>query len=128
MNRMKRGLTDLLLTAESKDNRRQATRVGGRYNLTFSGMDEDHMIMGEGIVTDLSREGIGVRGNRFVKPGMHLALFIEIPDSEEHFCIPEARVSWMMGGRFGLKVRALSLEDQCRLGDLMWMHQQGKDV
>lgn len=128
MNRTKRDRTALVLTAESMDNRRQAPRVGGRYNLTFSGMDEGHMIMGEGVVTDLSREGVGVRGNRFVKPGMHLALFIEMPDSEEHFCIPEARVSWMMGGRFGLKVKSLSLEDQCRLSDLMWMHQQENDA
>jgi hypothetical protein len=123
MDRNKGNLTDLVLAAEPLDNRRQLPRVGGRFNLTFSGMDEDHMIVGEGIVTDLSREGIGVRGNRFVKPGMHLALFIELPDSEDHFCIPDARVSWMMGGRFGLRVESLSLEDQSRLCTFLAVHQ-----
>lgn len=128
MKRTKRGMTDLMLTAESKDNRRQAPRVDSQYNLTFSGMDAGHMIMGEGVAIDLSREGVGVRGNRFVKPGMHLALFIEIPDSGEHFCIPEARVSWMMGGRFGLEIKSLTLEDQSRLSDLMWTQGQMKDA
>jgi hypothetical protein len=112
-----------MLTATAKDNRRQAPRVGGRFNLTFSGMDAGHMIVGEGIVTDLSREGVGVRGNRFVKPGMHLALFIELPDSDDHFCIPDARVSWMIGGRFGLRVENLSLEDQSRLCNFLGMYQ-----
>jgi len=126
MDWKKSGSTDLVLTAESKENRRQAPRIGGWFSLTFSGMDADHMIMGEGIVTDLSRGGVGVRGNRFVKPGMHLALFIELPDSEEHFCIPDARVSWMMGGRFGLRVETLSLEDQSRLCNFLVMHQQHK--
>lgn len=116
--------TDLMRTATVKDNRRQTSRVGGPFNLTFSGMDAGHMIVGEGIVTDLSREGIGVRGNRFVKPGMHLALFIELPDSEDHFCIPDARVSWMMGGRFGLRVENLRLEDQSRLCNFLGMYRQ----
>jgi hypothetical protein len=91
-------------------------------------MDSDHIVMGEGIVTDLSREGVGVRGNRFVKPGMHLALFIELPDSDEHFCIPEARVSWMVGSRFGLQVKTLSPKDQNRLQDFLWMHKPHKPV
>ncbi|HEY7533309.1 MAG TPA: PilZ domain-containing protein, partial [Nitrospiraceae bacterium] len=124
MDRGKGNATDLVLTTEPIENRRQMPRVVGPFNLTFSGMDKDHMIVGEGIVIDLSREGIGVRGNRFVKPGMHLALFIELPDSEEHFCIPDARVSWMMGGRFGLHVETLSLDDQSRLCTFLGMHQQ----
>jgi hypothetical protein len=124
MDRSKGNATNLVLTTEPIENRRQLPRVVGPFNLTFSGMDKDHMIMGEGIVIDLSREGIGVRGNRFVKPGMHLALFIELPGSEEHFCIPDARVSWMMGSRFGLHVETLSLDDQSRLCTFLGTHQQ----
>jgi Tfp pilus assembly protein PilZ len=98
--------------------------MGGQFGLTFSGMDEGQIVMGDGHVLDLSRGGIGVRGNRLLKPGMDLALFIELPDSEDHLCIPEARVSWVSGRRFGVALRTLRLEDQNRLHYFLWAHEQ----
>ena len=100
--------------------------MGGQFGLTFSGMAEGQIVMGDGHVLDLSQKGIGVRGNRLLKTGMELALFIELPDSEDHLCIPEARVSWVNGRRFGVALRSLKLEDQNRLGFFLWMNQQQK--
>lgn len=96
-------------------NRRRGARLAGRFGLMFSGVDDGQLIMGDGQVTDLSHEGVGISGNRLLKPGMELALFIELPDSEDHLCVPEARVSWVRGRRFGVAVRTLKREDRNRL-------------
>ncbi len=113
-----------LMPVEAESNRQRGPRMGGQFELTFSGMDEGQIVMGDGHVLNLSQEGIGVRGNRSVKPGMVLALFIELPDSEDHLCIPEARVSWVKGCRFGIALRTLKLDDQTRLRFLLWNRQQ----
>lgn len=115
---------DSLQTAESTSNRRREPRVDGRFGLTFSGVDGGQIVMGDGLVMNLSHEGIGIRGNRLLKPGMELALFIELPDFDDHLCIPEARVSWVKGCRFGVALRTLKLEDQNRLRFFLWERQQ----
>lgn len=115
-----------LKPVESQSNRRRGPRVGGQFGLTFSGVDEGQIVMGDGHVLDLSQEGIGIRGNKLLKPGMELALFIELPDSEDHLCIPEARVSWVRGRRFGVAVRTLKLEDQNRLRYSLRTHHQDR--
>lgn len=102
-------------TVESARNRRRGARQPGRFRLTFSCVDGRQLVMGDGQVMDLSREGIGIRSNRLLKQGMELALFIELPDSEDHLCVPEARVSWVRGRRFGVALRTLRLEDRNRL-------------
>jgi hypothetical protein len=117
-----------LMPVESESNRRRGLRLGGQFGLTFSGMDAGHIVMGDGHVLDLSEGGIGVRGNRLLKPDMELALFVELPDSEDHLCIPEARVSWVRGCRFGVALRTMKLEDQNRLRYFLWTHQQRKPV
>lgn len=118
-----------LLPAESESNRRGGFRMDGQqFGLTFSGMDGGQMVMGDGQVLDLSQGGIGIRGNRLLKPGMEIALFIELPDSEDHLCIPEARVSWVSGRRFGVALRSLKLEAQNRLRYFLWAHEQQKAV
>ena len=43
--------------------------------------------------------------NQGVKPGMELALFLELPDSDSPLCIPQAIVSWVDGRRFGVELR-----------------------
>ena len=106
---------ETLCSVESNTNRRQSSRVAGAYGLTFSGVDGGRFMMGDGEVIDLSDEGLGILTDRSVRAGMELALFIELPDSEDHLCIPEARVSWVQGHRFGVALRTLKLEDQRRL-------------
>ncbi len=116
------------MPAELASNRRRNPRLAGQFGLTFSGVDKGQMIMGDGHILNLSYEGIGVRGDRLLKPGMELALFIELPDSEDHLCIPEARVSWVKGRRFGVALRTMKSEDHNRLRDFLCTPQQQKPV
>jgi len=96
----------------------------GRFGLTFSGVDGGQFVMGDGQVMDVSHGGIGVRGNRLLKQGMEVALFIELPDSDDHLCVPEAHVSWVKGRRFGVALRSLKLEDDNRLRFFLWQGEQ----
>jgi hypothetical protein len=73
------------------------------------------MLMGDGIVTNLSANGIGIRGNRSVQPGMELALFVDLPGMGEPLCIAQSRVSWIAGRRFGVEQGTLKLEEQNHL-------------
>lgn len=115
-----------LTLVEADSNRRREPRVDGRCGLIFSGMDQGQIVMGDGGVLDLSQEGIGAHANQSLKPGMELALFLELPGSEDHLCIPEARVSWVRGHRFGVALRSLTLEDQNRLRFFLCTHQRQK--
>lgn len=128
MKPLKLDSTELQVSTETAADRRREPRLAGQFNLMFSGVGTVEMVIGDGAVTDLSRRGIGVCGNRLIEPGMHLALFIELPDSEEHLCIPQAHVSWVEGRRFGVEFQALKLEDQNRLRYFLWEHRQRKPV
>ncbi len=99
-------------------NRRQGPRRPHKLGLTFSGVVGRQLLFGDGEVTDLSHGGAGIRANRRLQPGMDVALFIEIPGTEDHVCVPEARVSWVDGDRFGVALRTVAQEDRSVLGDL----------
>lgn len=116
--------TRSLKRVRSESSRRRGPCAGRRFGLTFSGVDEGRIVMGDGHVLDLTQEGIGIRGDRFLKPGMELALFVELPDSEDHLCIPEARVSWARGRCFGVVLRTIKLEDHNRLRHFLFAHQR----
>lgn len=53
-----------------QSDRRHSSRIPTLFSLLYSGMDSGQMLIGGGIVTDLSPDGIGIRGNRLAKPGM----------------------------------------------------------
>lgn len=91
---------------ESGRDRRKEPRIGGRFKVRYSGSDEDKIIMGHAMIVDLSRYGFGLQGARGIRPGMELALFLELPDSSDTLCIPQAYVSWAEGRRFGVELRA----------------------
>ena len=61
-----------------QSDRWQSSRIPTLFSLLYSGMDSGQMLTGDGIVTDLSPDGIGIGGNRLVKPGMELALFVDL--------------------------------------------------
>jgi hypothetical protein len=106
-----------------QSDRRDGGRTPTLFTLLYSGMDADQILMGDGVVTNLSASGIGVRGNRSVNPGMELALFVDLPGVEEPVCIGQSRVSWVEGRRFGVELGSLKLEEknhlQFFLGDLV---------
>jgi len=86
--------------------RRREPRIGGKFKVRYSGSDGDTIIIGNGTITDLSRYGFGIQGNKRVRQGMELGLFLELPDLESPLCIPQAIVSWVDGRRFGVELRA----------------------
>jgi hypothetical protein len=80
------------------------------------------MLIGNGIVTNVSKAGIGILGNHVVKLGMDLSLFVDLPGVEEPMCIAQSRVSWVAGRRFGVEMIAPKLEVQNELRFYVWNH------
>ena len=95
--------------------RRQEPRRRSRLPITVSYVDGHRFAMDHGHVIDLSENGIGLQGDGALRPGMEVALFLTLPDAGEDLCIPEARVSWARGRRFGVTLRTVTREDHHRL-------------
>jgi PilZ domain len=103
-------------------NRRQTERVPSQFSLMYSGMHDGQMLIGNGIVRNVSEAGIGILGNHMVKLGMDLSLFIDLPGVEEPVCIAESRVSWVSGHRFGVEMRTPKLDVRNELQFYVWNH------
>ena len=106
----------------SRHNRRETERVPTQFSLMYSGMCDSRMLIGNGIVTNISISGIGIDGNHVVRVGMDLSLFIDLPGVEEPICIAEARVSWVSGRRFGVEMLAPKPDVQNELRFYVWNH------
>lgn len=115
MEHQERDSAGPLMTTGPAHNRRRELRLDGQLSVIFSGIDATEMVMDTGTVFDLCRNGMGLHTERSLKRGMELAIFIECPDSEEDICIPEVRVEWVNGNRFGLSIRKMNPEDRARL-------------
>jgi hypothetical protein len=115
MKHVQHDSTEQPIAMKSESDKRRKPRLDGQLGLTFSGMDATDMFFEAGTVTDLCQDGIGACTERSLKPGMELALFIEHSDSEDHFCIPKARVMWVRGNSFGLSIESMKTEDQEKL-------------
>ena len=97
-------------------NRRQAPRPPVEFGLMYSAQDRSgEIIMGDGMVTDLSHHGLGIRGNTPVAPGMELTIFLYLPDGKDPLFVMEARVAWTSGRRFGIEVLKMNLRERTRL-------------
>ena len=110
------------------DNRRGTERVPAQFSLMYSGMSDGRMLIGNGVVSNVSKSGIGILGNHPVKHGMDLSLFIDLPGIEEPICIAETRVSWVSGRRFGVEMIAAKLDVQNELRFYVWNHLYRQDV
>jgi hypothetical protein len=104
------------------DNRRQIERVPTQFSLMYSGMYDGRMLIGNGMVSNVSHSGIGIQGNHPVKLGMNLSLFIDLPGIDEPVCVAETRVSWVSGRRFGVEVIDAKLGAQNELRFYVWNH------
>ncbi len=97
-------------------NRRQATRPPVEFGLMYSAQDPSgEVLMGDGMVTDLSHHGLGVRGNTQVTRGMELTIFLYLPDGKDPLFVMEARVAWASGRRFGIEILKMNLRERNRL-------------
>lgn len=98
-----------------QSDRRHGNRTFAVFSLLYSGMDNGQLLIGDGIVANLSPGGVGIHGNRLVTPGMRIALFVNLPGMEEPLCIAQSRVSWVAGRRFGVELGPLKLEEKNHL-------------
>lgn len=107
-------------TADVVTTRRTTSRFPASFGLMYAGLTEDgEVVIGDGAVVDLSRAGLGIRGNEPVPLRMDLTLFLYLPDGEDPLCIVQGRVVWSEGRRFGVKFAKLSLQDGRRLQALI---------
>lgn len=97
-------------------NRREHLRVPITFGLMYSSQTADgDVLMGDGAVTDLSHNGLGIRGNAAVRTGTELTLFLYLPDGQDPLFVMEARVAWSKGHRFGVELLKMNLREQNRL-------------
>ena len=96
-------------------NRRQNHRPPVEFGLMYSAQNgSGEVLMGDGMVTDLSPTGLGIRGNTPVRPGMELMIFLYLPGQDPLF-VMETRVAWTSGRRFGVEILKMNLREQNRL-------------
>lgn len=95
--------------------RRRDPRIGGIFKVRYSGTDDQKIVIGHATIVDLSRHGFGLTGTRGLKPGMELALFLELPGSERPLCIPGVQVVWLHGQQCGMQL------PQQRTGTMDWL-------
>ncbi|MEO5864555.1 MAG: PilZ domain-containing protein [Nitrospiraceae bacterium] len=107
------------VAGSSQSNRRHGSRTPTLCSLVYSCMDSGQMLIGDGVVTDLSSSGIGIRGNQSITPGMKVSLFIDLPGTKKPFCITRSKISWVEGSRFGVEMDALTLEEKNHLRFLL---------
>lgn len=97
-------------------NRRQSLRTQVEFGLMYSAQDgSGEVIMGDGMVTDLSHQGLSIRGNATVTLGMELTIFLYLPDGQDPLFVMESRVAWTSGRRFGVEVLNMGLREGNRL-------------
>jgi hypothetical protein len=82
----------------------------------YSAQDRSgEVLMGDGMVTDLSPTGLGIRGNASVRLGMELTIFLYLPDGQDPLFVMEAKVAWNSGRRFGVEILKMNLRERNRL-------------
>lgn len=97
-------------------NRRQVPRPPVEFGLMYSAQDRSgEILMGDGMVTDLSPTGLGIRGNASVTPGMELTIFLYLPDGQDPLFVMETRVAWTAGRRFGVEILKMNIRERNRL-------------
>jgi hypothetical protein len=94
---------------------RRSERVDVNCHLTYSGIEGNTLIIGEGTAIDLSAEGVGISGNQPVEPGMVLTLCLALPDGEGPLMIDEVRVVWAKENRCGIESALIDRRSRLRL-------------
>ena len=104
-----------LQSVAETQNRRQNHRPPVEFGLMYSAQNgSGEVLIGDGMVTDLSPTGLGIRGNTPVRSGMELMLFLYLPGQDPLF-VMETRVAWTSGRRFGVEILKMNLREQNRL-------------
>ncbi len=95
--------------------RRGSPRVPVSFKLMYSCVRQGEVLLGDGSVVDLSRNGLGIRGTHQVRAGMELTMFLYLPDGKDPLFVLEANVAWVTGYLFGVEFKKLCLREGNRL-------------
>ncbi len=95
--------------------RRGTLRVPVSFKLMYSGITKGNVFMGDGAVVDLSKNGLGIRGDFPVRAGTELTMFLYLPDGNDPLFVLETNVAWVSGHLFGVEFKKLSLREGNRL-------------
>ncbi len=105
-----------LQSATKIGDERQGSRPSVEFGLLYSAESPSgEILMGDGMVTDLSPMGLGILGNASVTPGIALTIFLYLPDGKDPLFVMEARVAWTSGRRFGVELLKMNLREHNRL-------------
>lgn len=95
--------------------RRDIARVPSSFGLMYTGLEGTDVLIGDGMIVDLSQGGLGIRGNQSVMVGMELTLFVYLPDGDDPLFVMEARVVWVRVREFGVAFRQINVRERNRL-------------
>lgn len=95
--------------------RRRIARVPVSFKLMYSGIMRGDVLMGDGTVVDLSKDGLRIRGNFPVRVGMELTMFLYLPDGNDPLFVLETNVAWTSGNLFGVEFKKMCLREGNRL-------------
>jgi hypothetical protein len=105
-----------LQSAAEAVNRRYELRPSVEFELMYSTQEYGgEVCMGDGMVTDLSPKGLGIRGYVSTSVGKELTIFLYIPDGQDSLSVTEAKVAWVSGHRFGVEILEMNLRERNRL-------------
>jgi PilZ domain len=104
-------------------NRRQDSRIPVEFGLMYSAQTRSgEILIGDGMVTDLSDHGLGICGDTPVTPEMELAIFLYLPDGKDPLFVMESRVAWASSHRFGVEILKMNLRERNRLRHFLCSH------
>ena len=105
-----------LQSATKIGDERQGPRPSVEFGLLYSAENPSgEILMGDGMVTDLSPMGLGILGNASVTPGIALTIFLYLPDGKDPLFVMETWVAWTSGRRFGVELLKMNLREHNRL-------------
>ena len=95
--------------------RRGSPRLPVSFKMMYSGITKADVLIGDGTVVDLSKNGLGIQGNYPVRVGMELTMFLYLPDGNDPLFVLEANVAWTSGNLFGVEFKKMCLREGNRL-------------
>jgi hypothetical protein len=91
---------------------RKNKRFPVRFRSSFTSLN---VVVGEGMLMDLSIRGCRIESRTEVRPGTSLELKIQAEEDEPPLMIQEAIVRWSRAQQFGLEFLTLAPEEWARL-------------
>ncbi len=94
---------------------RHVARLAVRCPIAYMSLSARTAIVGEGVVINLSRDGVAIESRVPVQPGVELMCRVYLPDRPKPLLIPRATVRWSRAGEFGVTTIRMGDEERRRL-------------